>query len=307
MKLNQIKKTPTRSSTKPITIAPNKIDRIQKVLANLGVGSRREIEGWIKEQRLFVNNKLANLGDKITGKESIRLDKKTIWPKQTGKTPSQAHSYFKSRHKPTYEPEFEVQTIIYHKPIGEICTNLKETDRVNVFSRLPKPKQGKWIMVGRLDLNTSGLLLFTNYGELAHRLMHPSYEMPRSYFVRVLGNHDTKKLVSVLLKGVVLEDGRAKLDSIEPLKDDAHSDSSSNSDFDEKQSKKVVANRWYLVTLHEGRNREVRRLFESQGLKVSRLVRTGFGGITLPRLLKAGKTQQLTTEQQKELMARVKL
>lgn len=290
------RKTTIRKNLDVIAVPVKKTDRIQKVLANLGVGSRREIEEWIKQQRLWVNDYVANLGDKITGKEIIKLDRKIIWPRHAS-TPK-AYSYFKSRHKPTDAP-FELETIIYHKPIGEICTNLKETDRVNVFSRLPRPKQGKWIMIGRLDINTSGLLLFTNYGELAHRLMHPSYEITRSYFVRVLGNHDPKRLIATLTKGVKLEDGMAKFDSLEPLKDDAL--------IDPEDRKKVTANRWYLATLHEGRNREVRRLFESQDLKVSRLVRTGFGVITLPRLLKAGKIQRLTLEEQQELLSMVKL
>jgi 23S rRNA pseudouridine2605 synthase len=299
MKARYPKKTPKkpiRPKVDAITVPSKRTDRIQKVLANLGVGSRREIEEWIKAQRLTVNNILVQLGDKISGKEIIQLDKKIIWPKHSS-TPK-AYSYFKSRHKPTDAP-FELETIIYHKPVGEICTNLKETDRINVFSRLPKPKHGKWIMIGRLDLNTSGLLLFTNYGELAHRLMHPSYEITRSYFVRVLGNHDPKRLIATLLKGVKLEDGMAKFDSLEPLKDESL--------LDESERKKLTANRWYLATLHEGRNREVRRLFESQGLTVSRLVRTGFGGVALPRLLKAGKIQRLTKEEQIDLMALVKL
>lgn len=294
-----LKKTPIRKNLDAIAVPVNKTDRVQKVLANLGLGSRREIEGWIKEQRLEINGDLAQLGDKISGKELIKLDKKTIWPMQAARSTPKAYSYFKNRRKSmTDDTSFVLETIIYHKPVGEICTNLKETDRVNVFSRLPKPKQGKWIMVGRLDVNTSGLLLFTNYGELAHRLMHPSYEITRSYFVRVLGNHDPKKLVATLTKGVRLEDGMARFDSLEPLKDEP---------MDSEDRKKITANRWYLATLHEGRNREVRRLFESQELKVSRLVRTGFGEIKLPRLLKAGKVQRLTQEEQQVLLNMVKL
>ncbi len=294
---NYPKKTQIRKNPDAITIPAKRTDRIQKVLANLGLGSRREIEEWIKQKRLWVNSHMVNLGDKISGKEIIKLDSNIIWPKHPS-TPK-AYSYFKSRHKPTDAP-FELETIIYHKPVGEICTNLKESDRINVFSRLPRPRQGKWIMIGRLDLNTSGLLLFTNYGELAHRLMHPSYEITRSYFVRVLGNHDPKKLMATLLKGVKLDDGMAKFDSIEALKEDPNAE-------DESDRKKSTANRWYLATLHEGRNREVRRLFESQDLTVSRLVRTGFGGIMLPRLLKAGKIQRLTKEEQTALLDKVKL
>lgn len=294
------RRTPIRKNLDVIAVPVKKTDRVQKVLANVGLGSRREIEEWMKQQRLLVNDKPAQLGDKISGKEIIKLDKKIIWPIQAARSTPKAYSYFKNRRKsmPDDAP-FVLETIIYHKPVGEICTNLKETDRVNVFSRLPKPKQGKWIMVGRLDLNTSGLLLFTNYGELAHRLMHPSYEITRSYFVRVLGNHDPKRLVATLTKGVKLEDGMARFDSLEPLKDD--------SGLDDNDRKKSTANRWYLATLHEGRNREVRRLFESQELKVSRLVRTAFGDIALPRLLKAGKVQRLTQEEQQILLDMVKL
>lgn len=295
------KKTPIRKNLDAIAVPVNKTDRVQKILANFGLGSRREIEEWIKQQRLLINDAPAQLGDKISGKETIKLDRKIIWPMQAARSTPKAYSYFKNRRKSliTDDASFALETIIYHKPVGEICTNLKETDRVNVFSRLPKPKQGKWIMVGRLDMNTSGLLLFTNYGELAHRLMHPSYEITRSYFVRVLGNHDPKKLIATLTKGVKLEDGMARFDSLEPLKDEPMSDS--------EDRKKITANRWYLATLHEGRNREVRRLFESQELKVSRLVRTGFGEIKLPRLLKAGKVQRLTQEEQQILLDMVKL
>lgn len=296
------KRTPIRKSLDTITVPVKQIDRVQKVLANVGLGSRREIEGWIKEQRLQINGNVAQLGDKISGKETIKLDKKIIWPLQAARSTPKAYSYFKNRRKSSSmsdDTSFALETIIYHKPVGEICTNIKETDRVNVFSRLPKPKHGKWIMVGRLDINTSGLLLFTNYGELAHRLMHPSYEITRSYFVRVLGNHDPKRLVATLTKGVKLEDGMARFDSLEPLKED--------SGLDDDERRKSTANRWYLATLHEGRNREVRRLFESQDLKVSRLVRTAFGEIALPRLLKAGKVQRLTPEEQQILLDMVKL
>ena len=231
-------------------------EKLQKVLARAGLGSRRELERWIAEGRFSIDGKQATLGDRVTGHEKIRLDGKQL----------------------NLQVSFESKTkmIIYNKPEGQICSNDDPEGRETVFSTLPTLKQGRWVMVGRLDINTSGLLLFTNDGELAHRLMHPSYEFEREYAVRVKGEVD-KGMLSRLRKGVDLEDGFAKFDTITD------------------------------VTLKEGRNREVRRLWESQNITVSRLMRIRFGDITLPRSVIRGRWEYLDKELVKQLKQQVKL
>lgn len=226
-------------------------ERLQKFLANLGFGSRREIERWIEDGRITVDNKPATLGVKVTNKSNIILDGKKL--------------NFNIKSKST-----EKKLIIYNKPEGEICTRKDEKGRRTVFESLPKLKNERWIAVGRLDLNTSGLLLFTTDGELANRLMHPSSEFEREYAVRILGDLSVDA-IKKLKAGVKLEDGVAKFKAIKAQKTSRDS-----------------ANKWYHVVLTQGRNREVRRLFESQGVTVSRLKRIRFGDITLPKDLKPG-------------------
>jgi 23S rRNA pseudouridine2605 synthase len=225
-----------------------KPQRLQKILANSGLGSRRQIEKWIIAGRLKINNQPAKLGDTATIKDKIYLDNKPV--------------------KLNVVMQAQTKIIIYNKPEGQICTRNDPEGRDSVFDHLPKLKNGRWIMIGRLDINTSGLLLFTNDGQLAHKLMHPSNEVEREYAVRVLGEVDNKILRN-LQKGVRLEDGMAKFNHIH---------------FAGGKG----ANQWYHVVLKEGRNREVRRLWESQNITVSRLKRIRFGGATLPRNLKEG-------------------
>lgn len=228
-------------------------ERIQKVLARMGLGSRREIESWIKEGRISVNGKLARLGDAITTEDRVQLDKRQIkFPKKT---------------------DTRAKVIAYHKPAGEICTRKDTEGRATVFSRLPRLKGSRWIGIGRLDINTFGLLLFTNDGELANRLMHPSAGIDREYAVRVIGAVDNDKLEQ-LKNGVELEDGPAHFTDI-------------------VDSGGEGANHWYHVTLMEGRNHEVKRLWESQGVKVSRLIRVRFGPIVLPRRSHPGTVREL--------------
>jgi len=225
------------------------LERLQKLLANVGLGSRREIEIWIKLGRIKINEKIAQLGDKASLKDKILLDNKPI----KIKNPS----------------ENKRRILIYHKPIGEICTRLDDQNRPTVFEHLPKLNAGRWIAVGRLDINTCGLLLFTNDGQWANLMMHPSSEIERTYAVRVLGKIDDAMLQR-LKNGVKLEDGLARFAFIKRKKSDG-------------------ANRWFEVTLKEGRKREVRRLWESQGCKTNRLIRIRFGQYQLPRDLKPGQ------------------
>ena len=228
-------------------------ERIQKVLARMGLGSRREVESWIKEGRIKVNGKLAKLGDVITSNDRVELDKRQIkFPRKTDSRP---------------------KVITYHKPAGEICTRKDAEGRTTVFSKLPRLKGARWVSIGRLDINTYGLLLFTNDGDLANRLMHPSSNIDREYAVRVMGKVD-EDMLKRLQAGVELEDGPARFSDI-------------------VDSGGEGANHWYHVTLMEGRNHEVKRLWESQGITVSRLIRVRFGPIILPRNLRTGTIREL--------------
>jgi len=228
-------------------------ERIQKVLARMGLGSRREIESWIKAGRIMVNGKLAKLGDSITTDDRVQLDKKQIkFPRKTDSRP---------------------KVITYHKPAGEICTRKDAEGRTTVFSKLPRLKGARWVSIGRLDINTYGLLLFTNDGDLANRLMHPSSNIDREYAVRVMGKVD-EDMLKRLQAGVELEDGPARFSDI-------------------VDSGGEGANHWYHVTLMEGRNHEVKRLWESQGITVSRLIRVRFGPIILPRNSRTGTIREL--------------
>ena len=236
-------------------------ERLQKVLARAGLGSRRQIEDWIRDGRVQVNGKPARLGQKVSGRERIAVDGKKVNLKSG--------------------EQVVAATILYHKPAGEICSRDDPDRRPSVFSALPRPPGGRWISVGRLDFNTSGLLLFTTDGELAHRLMHPAQEIEREYAVRLLGTVDLPMLER-LIQGVELEDGFARFSAIE-------------------ESGGSGANRWYHVIIKEGRNREVRRLWESQGVKVSRLTRVRYGPVILERKLRPGKYRSLTFAEQKAL------
>jgi 23S rRNA pseudouridine2605 synthase len=240
------------SSPKPPT-SPPQAERLQKLLAAAGHGSRREIEGWIGAGRVRVNGAAAKLGDRAQPSDLIELDGKRIVLKAAAATP---------------------RVLLYHKPDGEMVTRSDPEGRPTVFQRLPPIPGGKWVAVGRLDINTAGLLLFTDSGELANRLMHPRYEVEREYAVRVLGVLRPEERAQ-LLAGVALEDGMARFDRLEP------------------SGAEEGANRWYRVTLREGRNREVRRLFEALGRKVSRLLRVRYGPVELPRDLRPGHCIEL--------------
>ncbi len=227
-------------------------ERLQKLLASAGHGSRRGIEEWIRAGRVTINGRVASLGDRATLDDQIQLDGK---PLDLGGR------------------AVATEVLLYHKPVGEVTTRHDPEGRPTVFERLPPAPSGRWIVVGRLDVNTSGLLLFTNDGELAHRLMHPSSEVEREYRVRLRGT-PSAAVLDRLRHGVELEDGPASFDRIEPESaEGSHS--------------------WFRVGLHEGRNREVRRLFDHEGFEVSRLSRIRYGSIELPKDLRAGGFQKL--------------
>ncbi|MGB0965691.1 MAG: 23S rRNA pseudouridine(2605) synthase RluB [Litorivicinus sp.] len=230
-------------------------ERIHKVLARAGVGSRRAIERMIAEKRVQLNGKIAQLGDSLGRHDSVRVD---------GKPVKVENAFTQGR-----------RVIAYHKPEGEVCTASDPEGRPTVFDRLPEPGMGRWIMVGRLDVNTAGLLLFTTDGDLAHRLMHPSSGVDREYAVRVKGQVDDD-MIKRLKQGIELEDGPAKFTDIQRSVEDGEG-----------------ANHWFYCVLMEGRHREARRLWESQGVIVSRLRRVRYGCIFLPKRLRSGRWEEL--------------
>ena len=235
--------------------------KLHKVLADVGMGSRREMEDLIVQGRVSVNGMPAHIGQRVGPTDQVRINGKAVHRKIQTKPP---------------------RVILYHKPSGEIVSQADPEGRPTVFDRLPKPRQGRWIAVGRLDFNTEGLLLFTTSGELANRLMHPRYGVEREYAVRILGELSDEQQ-SQLKTGIQLDDGQARFLRLASGGGDG-------------------ANRWYHVALTEGRNREVRRMFEASGHTVSRLIRTRYGIFLLPPRLRRGKWEEIPNEGVAQLM-----
>ena len=245
---------PSKTAAKtdsPESIVEDKGQKLQKVLANLGLGSRRKMERWIEEGRVTVDGSVATLGDRVHAGQALRLDGKPL----------------------EVDAAEQVRVLLYHKPVREVCSRDDPEGRKTVFERLPKLKSGRWISVGRLDFNTSGVLLFTTDGALANALMHPSSAIEREYLVRVMGRVD-EPMLERLKDGVELDDGPARFSDIQEGGGDG-------------------INRFFYVVLMEGRNREVRRLWESQRTTVSRLKRVRYGEVFLPSKLKKGQWLEL--------------
>ena len=236
-------------------------EKLHKVLARAGVGSRRAMEEWISSGRVKVNGEIATLGDRVSANDRIEVDGRVI-------------PYIQ-------EHEMATRVLLYFKPEGLVCTRSDPQGRPTIFEQLPPLDEGRWVAVGRLDLNSQGLMLLTNEGELANRLMHPSSNIEREYAVRVLGDvHDHH--IETLKAGVMLEDGPANFDEVIAGAGEG-------------------ANQWYHVLIRRGRKREVRRLWESVGFKVSRLIRVRFGELELPRSMQPGESMELDEAQIEQL------
>lgn len=242
--------------------AEDKPERLHKLLAQSGVGSRREMEEWITAGRVNVNGETATLGQVVSPGDRVKVNGRLVNLK------------FAASRVP--------RVILYHKPEGQIVSRADPEGRESVFDALPRMRGGRWIAIGRLDYNTSGLLLFTTSGELANRLMHPRYNLRREYAARVLGEMEPEALAQ-LTQGVELEDGVAQFATLE-------------------DGGGQGANHWYRVSLFEGRNREVRRMFEAVGATVSRLIRLSYGPFVLPSNLKRGQVRELTEAEVAKLM-----
>jgi 23S rRNA pseudouridine2605 synthase len=247
----------------PPTAVAGEPVRLQKVLAEAGLGSRREIEGWIRDGRVRVNGQKAKLGDRVLPADRIQVDGNAV----------------KRRSAQQARP----RVLVYHKPEGEVVTRRDPDGRPTIFRRLPGVREGRWIAVGRLDINTAGLLLVTNHGELANRLMHPSRQIEREYAVRIRGPVADSTLKQ-LVHGVELDDGPARFEEI-------------------VESGGSGSNQWFHVLLCEGRNREVRRLWEAVGCEVSRLKRVRFGNVILGARPLPGQWRELTDDELAALMA----
>lgn len=260
-------KTRVRKTSEPIheaALAPPPASgpqRLHKVLALAGLGSRREMETIIEAGRITVNGELAKLGMTVAPADVIRLDKRIVRLQESGQLP---------------------KVLIYHKPEGEIVSRDDPEKRPSVFEKLPRIRGAKWVAIGRLDFNTCGLLVFTTSGELANRFTHPRYEVEREYAVRILGGLNEAQMLQ-LTEGVELDDGIANFDVIQDRGGEG-------------------VNHWYQIILHEGKNREVRRLFEALGLQVSRLMRVRFGPLNLPSRLRRGQMLELEPKEVRELL-----
>lgn len=242
------KRPPGRRSTgdRPRSFDPGSAERIQKVLAQAGLGSRRQVESWISDGKIRVNGRTAGLGDRIAPTDRLEINGRPVDLQRRLAQP--------------------IRVLAYHKPVGELVTRRDPRGRDVIFTQLPKLQSGRWIAVGRLDINTQGLLLVTNNGELANRLMHPASALEREYLVRILGR-PSAEVLKRLCEGVELDDGPARFEALAERPSEG-------------------ANRWFSVMVRQGRNRMVRRLWEAEGFSVNRLIRIRYGDIVLPERLK---------------------
>lgn len=238
-------------------------ERLQKILAQVGLGSRRTMEEWISAGRITVNGEVATLGMRVTEDDIVRVDKRIVNIKTS------------NNNLP--------RVLLYHKQEGEIVSRDDPEKRVNVFDKLPKLRGMKWIAIGRLDFNTSGLLIFTTSGDLANRLMHPRFEVEREYAVRVQGSMTDQQMEQMVKEGITLEDGPVKFERLTDEGGEGY-------------------NHWYRLMLKEGRNRIVRRTFEALGLPISRLIRVRFGIVNLPPRLKRGTLAELGTGEVSQIL-----
>jgi len=248
-------KAESRKKTAPQSLEPAATHKLQKMLAQAGLGSRRDMEEMIAAGRVSINGVVAEIGARVGPDDVVRVDKRPI--------------------KLQYDTQ-KLRVLLYHKPEGEIVSRDDPEKRASVFDKLPPIKGAKWTAIGRLDFNTSGLLIFTTSGDMANRMMHPSFEVEREYAVRIMGTLTDEQIIA-LKQGIELEDGMARFDSLVDQGGEG-------------------SNHWYYVVLREGRNREVRRMFEALGLTVSRLIRVRFGIVSLPSRLKRGHWMELEAE-----------
>ena len=241
-------------------------EKLQKVLARAGFGSRREIESWIIQGRIKVNGSIAEIGARVDDADRIVVDGKKLSPQK--------------------KVRYDRRVILYNKPEDEICTRKDPEGRPTVFDKLPPLRHGRWVSIGRLDINTSGLLLFTTDGELANKLTHPSSMVEREYAVRVMGDV-TPNMVQAMHQGIIIENQFCRFSDIQYYAGEG-------------------INQWYHVVIMEGRNREVRKLWESQGVKVSRLKRVRFGPIFIPSTVRKGDYQELSKSEVVKLVKSIK-
>lgn len=251
----------TKNQSQSKAIDQTATHKLQKLLAQSGLGSRREMEALIAEGQVSINGKVAKVGDRISTGDLIRVRNRLIRINAGSRLP---------------------RIIFYHKPDGEIVSRHDPEGRPSVFDKLPQLKSSRWVSIGRLDFNTSGLLIFTTSGELANQMMHPRFQIEREYAIRIIGNL-TPEQMTQLTHGVELEDGIAKFDKIVEQGGEG-------------------SNRWYHAIIREGRNREVRRMFEKLGITVSRLIRVRFGPICLPPYLKRGMLSELKENEVSQIM-----
>lgn len=245
-------------------------DKLQKLLAHAGYGSRREIETWISDGRITVNGKRATLGDRAAASDRVLVDGKLT-------------------HLSVQQDE-TIKALVYHKPEGEICSRKDPKGRPTIFDNLPSIPNGRWVSVGRLDINTSGLILLTNNGELANKLMHPSTGLEREYLVRIRGHAKPETLEKLTREGVDIDGKPAKFDRI--LQADMADEGT---------------NHWYRVVIKEGRYREVRRMWDAVGHTVSRLKRIRYGTVKLTRDIKRGQSSKIAPKQLEKLVSSVGL